>query len=317
MKRLLSLLMAFCSAVPGLTQHPVKPVSDLVCTLGEGAIWNPQTHELAFVDIPEGLFYRYNPQSDSLISYQTGSKIGTVVSVAPSGGYALATQQGIVLIREHSSPVTLVHPETNPQIRYNDGKCDPSGRFYAGTMALNGQKGSGTLFVIDSTLQFMPVIRGVTISNGLVWSADGNKLYYIDTPTRKVAEYLVNQQDGTLTYLRDAITIADSLGHPDGSTIDSQGNIWIAMWGGASVTCWDPLTGELKQRIPVPAKNVTSCAFGGSDLSTLYITTASAGMNQADLQKYPDAGKLFFTIVDAKGIPANAWKVLDKAIPKP
>lgn len=317
MTRFLKLCLAFWFTGCAQAQHPVRPVNDLVCTLGEGAIWNPHTSELAFIDIEKGLFFRYNPLSDSLIRYSIGSKTGTVVPVAPVGGYALATQQGIIYISENSQPITLVHPETNPQIRYNDGKCDPSGRFYVGTMALNGQKGSGTLFVIDSALRYKPVIQGVSISNGIVWNADGQLLYYIDTPTRKVTEYRVNQSDGTLTYIRDAITIPDSLGHPDGSTIDSKGNIWIAMWGGASVTCWDPVTGELKQLIPVPAKNVTSCAFGGPNLSTLYITTASVGMNEADWQRYPDAGKVFYTTTDAVGIAANAWKVLTKVVTKP
>lgn len=306
----LVILLVVVSAMSVSAQWKAAAVAELRCHLGEGAIWNNKLSELAFIDIEKGILYRYTPHNQSIISTELGSKVGTVVPLEYQKGYAVATQQGIVhLTQDNPVHTLLAHPETDKSIRYNDGKCDPAGRFYVGTMALNGARGKGSLYLIDSMLNSTKVLADVTISNGLVWSANGSSLYYIDTPTRKVAEYKVDSATGTLLFVRDAIVIAYSLGYPDGSTIDADGNIWIAMWGGASVTCWNPESGTLLHKVDVPALNVTSCAFGGENLNTLYITTASVGIPDDEKNAWPEAGKLFAVQLPVKGVPANSWKI--------
>jgi sugar lactone lactonase YvrE len=130
-------------------------------------------------------------------------------------------------------------------------------------------------------------------------------MYYIDTPTKKVVEYKYNNETGDITNPRDAILIPDSLGSPDGSTLDSEGMLWIAMWGGSCVTRWNPTTGELLDKIDIPAKNVTSIAFGGKNLDVMYITSAKIYLDESDIEKYPLSGRLFTLKSKYKGIPCN------------
>jgi sugar lactone lactonase YvrE len=149
------------------------------------------------------------------------------------------------------------------------------------------------------------MIENVSVSNGIAWSPDSAKMYYIDTPTHEVKEYDYNNVSGEISSPKVAIEISPDLGYPDGMTIDEEGNLWIALWGGSAVGCWNPKTGKLVRKIEVPAKNVTSCAFGDDDLGTLYITTARTGTTDEELKKYPNAGGVFKTVPGVKGVKAN------------
>jgi sugar lactone lactonase YvrE len=172
-------------------------------------------------------------------------------------------------------------------------------------MNINAKGKNGALYRIDGDGSAHKMIESVSISNGIVWSNDHTKMYYIDTPTMKVKAFDYNNKTGEISNEKIAINIPQGIGSPDGMTIDENGNLWIALWGGFAVSCWNPKTGKLIRKIEVPAKNITSCAFGDNDLGTLYITTARQGMNEEELQKYPFSGGVFKIRPGVKGVPAH------------
>lgn len=283
-----------------------KLVLDSKARLGEGAIWNHNNNRLYWIDIEQGVLNIFDTDDKVNKMIDLGQRVGTVVP-AKNGDVLLALQNGIFNLDEKTQDLKMiVSPEDSISTnRFNDGKCDPKGRFWVGSMSLKGRKGAGSLYKVDHDLTVTRMLDSVTISNGIAWSPNGKKMYYIDTPTRKVMEYNYDLKNGTISHPRVAIEIPDSLGMPDGSTIDSKGNLWIAMWGGSMVTCWELSSGKLLQTIDVPVKNVTSCAFGGQELDILFITTARQGLSNEDLKKYPNSGGIFAVRPGVKGIKAN------------
>ncbi|HEY6071940.1 MAG TPA: SMP-30/gluconolactonase/LRE family protein, partial [Anaerolineales bacterium] len=186
--------------------------------------------------------------------------------------------------------------------RFNDGKCDPAGRFLAGCMDNEEKEACGTLYSLAGR-HVTPLLGGLSIPNGLTWSPDGKTFYFIDTPSRQVRAYEYDLSTGQIPNGRTVISVPEELGWPDGMTSDTEGNLWIAMWGGAQVTQWDPADGRLLQSIPVPALQTSSCIFGGPNLNELYITSARTGMNREALQKYPLSGGLFKLVTGVTGSP--------------
>ncbi|MFV0593785.1 MAG: SMP-30/gluconolactonase/LRE family protein [Draconibacterium sp.] len=283
----------------------VELVIDSKSELGEGAIWNYRTGELMWVNIKGKILNFYNPSTGFNKEMLTGQMIGTVVPTE-SGQVLVALQNGIYTLNpETGSKKLLADPEADkPDNRFNDGKCDPAGRFWAGTLSLTGEKKAAALYRLDADTSVHKMIDGVGTSNGIVWSADKTHMYYIDTPTRKVMGYDYDNETGDISNPKVAVEIPDGVGSPDGMTIDADRNLWIALWGGSAVGCFNPETGELVRKIEVPAKNVTSCAFGDADLGTLYITTAREATSNEDLQKFPHAGGVFKIRPGVKGVKA-------------
>ena len=218
-------------------------------------------------------------------------------------------QDGIATLDLASSRLEYIaRPEANlPGNRFNDGKCGPDGRFLAGTMDNAEQQASGAFYSLDPDGRLKTLLTGVGISNGLAWSPDHLTLYYIDTPTSQVKAFDYDLQSGAIANPRTVVYVPPSLGWPDGMTTDADGNLWVALWGGAAITVWNPENGELRQKIDFPAKNVSSCAFGGAGLNELYITTARKGLTQAELQAYPASGNLFRIQTDVTGSPTFAF----------
>ncbi|RIJ50211.1 SMP-30/gluconolactonase/LRE family protein [Maribellus luteus] len=283
----------------------VELVIDSKSELGEGAIWNYRTGELMWVNIKGKILNFYNPASGLNKEMLTGQMVGTVVP-AESGQVLVALQNGIYsLDPETGTKKLLADPEADkPDNRFNDGKCDPAGRLWAGTMSLVGAKQAGALYRFDPDTSVHKMVDGVGTSNGIVWSADKTKMYYIDTPTRQVMGYDYDNETGAISHPKVAVEIPEGAGYPDGMTIDEEDNLWVALWGGSAVACFNPENGELIRKIEVPAKNVTSCAFGGNDLGTLYITTARESTSEEDLQKFPHAGGVFKIRPGVKGVKA-------------
>ncbi len=273
--------------------------------LGEGAIWNHKTHELMWINITAEILNFYNPGLKNNKEMFTGQMIGTVVP-AESGHVLVALTNGIYsLDPQTGTKKRIVNPEDSiTGNRFNDGKCDPAGRFWVGTMSLGNKKEAGSLYRLDPDSSIHKMINNVSISNGIVWSADSQFMYYVDTPTQKVMRYNYNNETGEIENPKVAVEVPVELGSPDGMTIDSEGNLWVALWGGSAVGCWNPESGELIRKIEVPAKNITSCAFGDDDLQTLYITTARQGTSDEELEKFPDAGGVFKTRPGVKGMKA-------------
>ncbi|PIF05929.1 MAG: hypothetical protein CSA36_04445 [Draconibacterium sp.] len=294
--------------VIGCNQQPSSKVEIAVKSnsdLGEGALWNYKTGELLWIDITGEILNFYNPKTGINKPMFTGQMIGTVVP-ADNGQVLVALQNGIYGFDPATgSKKLIVDPEKDlPDNRFNDGKCDPAGRFWVGTMSIADKKEAGALYRFDADSSIHKMVSGVSISNGIAWSNDAQKMYYVDTPTHCVVQYDFNNATGDIANPSTIIEVPSELGSPDGMTIDEDGNLWIALWGGAAVGCWNPSTGELLRKVEVPAKNVTSCAFGGHDLRTLYITTARTGTSDEELQKYPDAGSVFKISPGVKGVKA-------------
>lgn len=277
----------------------VELLYDARAALGEGPVWDARTETLYWIDI---LNKRIYANGDILLELDE-----TIGCLAPcrSGGLVLAKRFSFWTCESDASQLTFLSALTGEPAnnRFNDGKCDPRGRFLAGTMDLGESDPTGSLYSFDWK-SVTKLLEGVTISNGLTWSPDYKTFYYIDTPTRIVRAYDYDLETGAIASPRDAVRVPESLGWPDGMTSDLQGNLWIAMWGGAQVTKWDPASGQLLERISVPARNVSSCAFGGRDMNELYITSARKGLDEAALSQYPLTGGVFRLKSDVEGMPA-------------
>lgn len=271
--------------------------------LGEGPIWDEEANCLYWVDISGRKLFRYDPARQENISFDIGQPVGTVVPRA-SGGVVLAVQHGFAaydLDGRHLTP--LVDPEPHlPDNRFNDGKCDPAGRFWAGTMAFSAAKGAGALYRLDTDLGIHKMLANVTISNGIVWSLDHKTLYYIDSQPGTVTAFAYDVATGAIDNGRVIIQVPPASGAPDGMAIDSKGMLWIAHYGGGCVRRWHPATGEILQTIRLPVSRVTACAFGGPRLDTLYITTASQQMTAVEREKEPHAGGLFAVQPGGQGV---------------
>ena len=270
---------------------------DAKATLGEGPAWDSKTQTLYWLDILEKRIYagtRILTQLDDL-----------VCCIAPrkNGNLLLGTRLGFADLNPDSVQLTVLAALDSelPTNRLNDGKCDPAGRLLAGTMDMNEKDPNGALYSFDGK-NSTRLLDKVTISNGLAWSVDYKTFYYIDTPTREVKAFDYDLATGQIANPRVAIHIPESLGWPDGMTSDTDGNLWIALWGGAQVTKWNPSTGKLLEQIPVPALQTSSCVFGGKDMNELYITSARKSMSETDLKKYPLSGGLFKVITNVVGM---------------
>lgn len=275
-------------------------------TTGEGSIWHPQRQSLFWVDIEGKTLYEYTPEQKDCRSWTFDRMVSTVVPETDTT-VVVSLQNEIIRVNLADGQTTSIAPipDGGGTMRCNDGKCDPAGRLWIGTMGFECPEGAASLYTVLPDGRTTTKLSGVTISNGIVWSADLKYMYYNDTPTRRIARYRYDVASGDILFDGVAVSIAEGSGSPDGMTIDNQGRLWVAQWGGYGVYCYDPHTGELLAKIDVPAPNVASCAFGGEGLDTLYITTARAGMTDEELAKYPLSGSLFACKPGATGVIAN------------
>ena len=277
--------------------------------LGEGAIWNYKTHELYWIDIEGRKLNIYNPKSKINKVLKTESRIGTVVPFTEDEAL-IALENGVHKIDIQTGKSNLFTDMKNELLgsRLNDGKCDPSGRFWVGSMHLEQETGKANLYTITSENILQKKIDSVTISNGIVWTSDKKTMYYIDTPTSTIKEFDYNNETGEISNGKIAVKIPIKFGFPDGMTIDEENMLWVGMWNGNAVIRFNPKTGKVISKIEVPAHNITSCAFGGENLETLYITSARIDMTEEELIKYPLAGSLFSINPGVKGVKSNFYK---------
>jgi sugar lactone lactonase YvrE len=283
-------------------------VLDAKAALGEGAIWDADRRVLYWVDILGCQVHVYDPANGQERSIDVGQYVGTVVP-RQSGGLMLALHHGFASLDLETEQVEVVaDPEQHlPGNRFNDGKCDLAGRFWAGTLALESTPEVASLYRLDADLTVHKMLGEVSCSNGIVWTLDNKTMYYIDTVLRRVDAFDYDHETGDISGRRTAFEVPSEMGYPDGSTLDSEGMLWVALWQGGAVSRWNPGTGELLQVVKVPAPNVTSCAFGGPNLARLYITTARNGLSEDDLARYPLAGGLFGADVGVTGVPASGF----------
>jgi len=264
---------------------------------GEGPIWSSRTQRLYWLDIERNTIYAFDPASLENISYRIDQTVGTIV-LRRSGGAVVALHKGLAFFSFETGKYEIIEdPVKDDSIRFNDGKCDPQGRFWAGTMEFAEKNSRGKLFMLDCDRKVHTRLEGVTVSNGICWTADSKTMYYIDSPTRKIDAFDFDIPTGAISNRRTVATFGDGDGFPDGMTIDSEGNLWVGMWEGHKIVCADPRTGKIIRTVPMPVARVTAVAFGGSDLTDLYATSAARGGLPAP------AGALFrITGLGAKGV---------------
>lgn len=283
--------------------HEVTCVWETQAELGEGPLWVAGEQALYWVDIRGQQVHRFTPGSGERRTWTFNQPI-TSLAVRQSGGFIGTVPDGFARIDFAAvsiEPVTL--PEAHlPENRFNDGKVDGNGRYWAGSMDNAGKKASGFLYRLDPDLSLHQLDEGYTISNGPAFSVDGKTMYHTNTVKKTIFAFDLHE-DGTIGRKRPFIQLTDDAeGHPDGMTVDSENCLWLAHYGGARVTRYSP-AGEVMQVVPLPVPNVTSCAFGGANLDTLYITTASQEMSPTDLDKYPLSGSLFAYHPGVAGLP--------------
>ncbi len=274
--------------------------------LGEGPVWEARTQTLYWLDILGKRVHSHRGGMDRSIQLNE-----TPGCLAPRKDERLLLALGNVGrlrfadLDPASAELTSVFAlKDEPRInRFNDGKCDPAGRFLIGTMDWAEKEASGSLYLFDGE-EITRLLTGARISNGFTWNPDYRIFYYIDTPTRLVQAFDYDLAAGRLANPRVAIQIPASLGWPDGMTSDTDGNLWIALWGGAQVTKWDPHRAELLEQVDVPAPHTSSCVFGGPNLNELYVTSARKGLDAAALAQYPLSGSVFRVKTNVTGMPS-------------
>ena len=269
-------------------------VVDHTSKLGEGPVWDAHNERLLWLDILQKEIHHFYTKTGVHKTFRLDQMPGAIV-LTKEGGIIGALQHGFARIDLEKETVTpIIDPEAAiTENRFNDGKCDPDGRFWAGTMSLSEAHGAGTLYTLERDLSVTEKIKGVTISNGLSWSPDHKTVYYIDTPTCEIVAYDYNRVDGSIRNKKTVIRVLSEDGYPDGMTIDTEGMLWVAHWAGWQVIRYDPYSGNILTRIKLPVANVTCCTFGGTGLDDLYITTARKDISEEYLKKQPLAGSLF------------------------
>ena len=277
------------------------------CINAEGPVWDESTGTLYFIDVEAGKIFSHS--GGRLISWDAGEQIGCAV-LRERGGMIAALKSGLYEVDfPYGGKKLIQDPERHiPGNRFNDGKVDPAGRLLAGTMALSSKESdppSGALYCLNTDGSVEKRIGNIYLSNGLAWSGDGRLFYHVDTTARTVTRYDYDPETGSMSNPEAVIRVPEALGFPDGMTIDHQGMLWIALWGGGAVSRWNPLTGELLEKYELPVQNVSSCCFGGKDMDLLFITTAS---QDTDMEKYPLAGSIFMMKTRVKGAASRKYK---------
>ena len=274
------------------------------CINAEGPVWDDRTQTFYFIDVEAGKIFSY--KDEKLTVWEAGEKVGFAV-LSEEGGVIAGLQSGFCAVDFPDGGFkVLADPEKDlPGNRFNDGKADPFGHLFGGTLTMTRPDGAegplAALYRLDKKAEgyeAVKVIDKVGLSNGLAWNADRTKMYFVDTDFGTVAEYAYDPANGELGEGRVIIQVPSEMGFPDGMSIDENGKLWVALWNGGAISQWDPETGELLQNIDLPVKNVSSCCFGGPDMDILFITTAS---QDTDTSVYPLAGNVFCMKPGVKG----------------
>ncbi len=265
---------------------------------GEGPVWWPDGSGLRFVDMLAGDVLSLD--ADGRVGRHNVGSVAAALRPRRSGGFVVAVERGFALVDETGSLHTLPEVWSESAVRMNEGSCDPQGRFYCGSMAYDKSAGRGTLYRLDTDTSVHEVFGGVTISNGLAWTSDGTLAYYVDTPTHRV-DVFSYQSDKGLHDRRTLVQIPADRGSPDGLTVDAEGHVWVALYGGSAVHRYRP-DGVLDGVVEVPVSQVTACTLGGDGLEDLYITTSAE-----DGAPEREAGAVYRMHVGVPGLPASTF----------
>lgn len=288
-----------------MARHP-DCVWNAGARLGEGPLWVPVEQALYWVDIKAPAVHRLEPGNGERRTWAMPVEIGCIAK-RRAGGFVAGTKTGFAYVDlEHDRVTPIANPEPeHPGNRFNDGKCDAAGRFWAGTMDDAEREATGWLYCLDAGLQWRRTDGPYVCTNGPAFAPDGRTAYHTDTMQRVIHAFDLDD-DGQLRNKRPFVRFAERDGYPDGMTVDADGCVWVAHWGGGRVTRFTP-RGDADATIALPATQVTSCAFGGAGLDTLYITTAAIGLSEAERAAQPLAGGLFALRVAQRGTAAGEF----------
>jgi sugar lactone lactonase YvrE len=276
------------------------------CLLGEGPLWHAERNSCFWVDIERGMLFECHWDSKETQTWKFEGRL-TMVCPGKANCLILGLNAGIARFDLKSGKLEwLLDIESEiPNNRCNDAKCDSSGRLWIGTMDMNFKPGASSLYCIDKNLDVEKKLSNLTISNGMAWTADNKRMYFIDSPTQTIQSYIFDANSGDILFEKNAVLIPKEIGTPDGMCIDREGMLWVAHWGGFGVYRWNPADGKLIEKIEIPVPHVTSCAFAGENLDHLIITTARGDLNEDELKKYPKSGNVFILKMKVGGTEPN------------
>ena len=278
--------------------------------LGEGARWDARRDELLRVDIIAGRVFRDRVAADGqlelLQAYTVAGTVGAIAPIEGDDGWLLAAGRSFLHLAPDGSTRHLADVAP-PGTRLNDAACDPQGRFWAGTLADDHRAGGGALYRLDRDGTVGRVLDALTISNGLGWSPDGGTMYLADSGTRTITAFAFDGESGAISQERVFATVAEAIGAPDGLTVDADGDVWTAIYGGGRVHRYGS-DGALREAYPLPALQTTSCAFAGQGLHRLYVTTATEDWSDDQRREDPAAGVVYWLETDATGRPAAPFR---------
>lgn len=287
--------------------HAIDAANEAVMQVGEAPLWHARESALYWVDIPDQKVHRLHPASGKFSSWEMASE-PSALAIDGANQLVVATRQGFVRLNTTDGTITAINPAPYDTAiaRYNDGRVDPQGRFWVGTIYEPRDQPAAQMYVLEREQVRLAWSGGMTNSNGLGWSPDGRTMYHADTTSHRIDCYDFDGSNGTVSNQRNVITFstdknaADYGGRPDGAAVDSTGNYWIAMFEGGRVLQIAP-DGTVLRAVNLPVRCPTALTFGGSDLRTLYITTASQGRSEAERTQYPLTGKVLAVRVDVAG----------------
>jgi sugar lactone lactonase YvrE len=289
-------------------QYVAELVVDAKSEVGEGPVWDARSGVLWWTDIPGRGFHRWDPASGVHTSATLDREVGTAVP-RRSGGLLLAVRGGFAAYDGvGSGPLELLLSveDDKPELRMNDGKCDAAGRLYVSTMAFSADQPVGSLWRLDPDWTVHRLVDGLTIGNGMAWSADGLTMYFIDSACHRVDAFTVDPATGDLSDRRPLFDVPAADGLPDGMCIDQDGALWVALFGGGAVRRYST-DGELLAEVPLPVANVTCPVFGGPDWDELYITTGWGYLDDEERAAQPEAGGLFRVRPGVRGTAPHAF----------
>lgn len=263
------------------------------CT-GEGATWLKERQQLLWVDIDRGLLHSYTPACGTFTADRLPEMITSIIPVKGNKNEVVLAMKNRLVVYDldlckfrHLAEVDT----RDPQWRTNDCKCAPYGTLWCGIMRMSDQNRNGWVTAMDARGNSNVLIDRQSIPNGVVWNPKTKKLYYADSGRGCIEEYAYDEHSGSISYVRTAINVPAEYGIPDGMTIDADGRLWVAHWGGYGVYVWNPETGKCEGKVAVPVPNVASCTFGADH--KLYITTARDGLTADQLARYTESGGLY------------------------
>jgi sugar lactone lactonase YvrE len=291
---------------PQLAPSAVRVALDARDQLGESPWWDADAGELVRADIVRGRVHGWAPAGGASWSFELDGEVGAVVPRA-GGGQLIALDRTLRLRDADGTLRELAHVERDlPDNRFNDCRADPQGRLWAGTMSKLRAPGTAALYRLAPGGEIERVVAGTTISNGLGWSPQGDRMYFVDSTTQRIDALDFDGATGAISERRPLATIDPADGLPDGLAVDAEGGVWLSLFGGGAIRRYDA-DGTLDAVVPLPVTNPTCPAFGGPDLATLYVTSARHRLTPEQLAAEPLAGALLALEPGVRGLPANRF----------